>query len=181
MITFEVTNQDIKMIGSTPIGNQFVSGTINEYLCEFIFGEEWKPYAKTAVFEAISENGEVCCKRSRILNNDNQCVIPAQVLINKKYLRVGVYGTTANTSLPTIYSPNYLIRVGAIPHTFLTLEDQSVFEQVLQKYGETKEQLDNIEEQIQDIEYKCDNYQSKIVLSEEVPDGELNDYWFQKI
>lgn len=162
MITFNVEAQNISLVGSTPIGNQFVAGTIGEYTCEFIFGEEWNNYGKTAVFEAVSENGDVCCKRSRILNSNNQCVIPAQVLINKKFLRVGVYGTTANASLPTVYSPNYLIRAGAIPNTCLTLEDQSLVVQVLQEYGETKTKIDNIDNAIVDIDEAITEINEKV-------------------
>ena len=151
MITFQVTDQNIKLANATPIGDMLVSGTVGEYICEFLFNETWEGYTKTAVFLPLSYG---CCSDSCheigetysvLLDENNQCIIPSGALINEGKLKVGIYGTTASTSLPTIWSSNFLIRTGALPDNPATPPDPTIYEQILQKYAQIIEIVEHIE------------------------------------
>lgn len=153
MITFEVTNQSIKLIEATPIGDIFVSGTVDEYKCKFVFNEAWEGYTKTAIFMPIVNSCSLinCCTGQPqtydiILDENDECIIPYGALIDKQNLRVGVYGTTATTALPTVYSSLFMVRTGALPVNPVIAEDIGLYEQTLRKYAQIIEKVNHIEE-----------------------------------
>lgn len=115
MLTFQVNNQNIKLIEST----QLVSGTVGEYHCQFDFNEVWDGYTKSAIFVHVpNEPCDSCSEFDSykvVLNEDNQCVIPQKALSQSGWLQVGIYGIKDNLVLPTVYSTKIWIYEGAIP------------------------------------------------------------------
>lgn len=81
------------------------SGSVNVYTVHYTFSPDWDGLTRVAVFEAGEE------RRSVVLSEDNECVIPWEVLTKPDIeLMTGVYGTrgdeivlpTVRTSLGTI-------------------------------------------------------------------------------
>ncbi len=87
------------------------AGSRKVFVCEFIFGHDWDGFDRTAVFRA----GGV--KRSTLLDDDNRCEIPPEVLLSPSHnLEAGVCGTlNGEEILPTIWCSLGKVRNSAIP------------------------------------------------------------------
>lgn len=139
MLNFIVTDQNIEFSGITldKFGDLIVSGSANIYLCHFEFNDSWSDFTKTAVF--ITDNNDCDINSNNefiILDDDNNCYIPASIIKNQGKLRVGVYGVNGSQHMPTVYSKNFLVRMGAVPDGIIPPEQQTIYEQLLEKYNQ---------------------------------------------
>lgn len=95
-----------------PIQRELItSGSVNVHRVLFEFSEEWAGLTRTAIFRAGTES------RSVLLGDDNETVIPWEVLVKPHvHLSCGVYGTkNGDTVLPTIWADMGNIWHGAEP------------------------------------------------------------------
>ena len=108
------------------------SGSVNVYTVKFDFNSDWDGLAKTAVFQAADD------KVSVILDQDNECQIPWEVLQNpRRTLEVGVYGTRGtDLVLPTIWATIGTIKEGASPGDSTQPPTPSVYDQILAEIGD---------------------------------------------
>ena len=109
MFTFEVNKNEIKMAEYETL----TSGSVNAYLCQFTFSDDWEGLAKTITFRA----GDVSI--SVLLDSTNICSIPWEVLEKDAVqLYAGVRGTVTDTDteeeavIPTVYCLLGTIRKG---------------------------------------------------------------------
>lgn len=104
----EVKNQQIKILEALP----FVSNTENVYEVEYVFGEEWEGWQKTAVFEGCGASYQV------VLTASNKCNVPNAILAQSGYVRFGVLGTKAEGDItrryPTVWSEEKWVEVASI-------------------------------------------------------------------
>lgn len=83
-----------------------VEDSINTLLCKFEFrSPEWDLFTKTAVFIKDSSSNLDTIEEYEpihvILDESNQCIVPAEVLDDHGYFSVGVFGTNGSDILPT--------------------------------------------------------------------------------
>ena len=73
------------------------SGSVNVYTARFEFSPDWKGLTRTAVFIGSGRTVQV------LLDESGECTIPWEALtMPGRYLTAGVYGSAAETALPTI-------------------------------------------------------------------------------
>ena len=109
MFTFEVNKNEIKMTESETV----TSGSVNVYLCQFTFSEDWEGLAKTITFRAGNASISV------LLDGTNICSIPWEVLEHDAVqLYCGARGTVTDIDteeeavIPTVYCLLGTIRKG---------------------------------------------------------------------
>ena len=103
------------------------SGSVNVYLVQFEFNDDWDGLDKTAVFQSGDDKIPV------VLDGSNQCQIPWEVLENpRRSLEVGVYGTRdGSIVLPTIWAQLGTIKEGCSPGTNTQPPTPDVYSQIL--------------------------------------------------
>lgn len=118
------------------------SGSVNVHKAKFYFNECWDGFARTAVFKAGNKSISV------ILNSENVCMIPYEVLEKDKVdLYIGVYGTKGeDIVLPTIWAFATKIVLGVDIGEAPTPPTPDIWEQILDKIPEamTAEELREI-------------------------------------
>lgn len=85
-----------------------VAGEVKVHYAEFDFDDTWVDYTKTAVFK----RGELV--KEQLLDAD-KCEIPWEVLAKHGTLMVGVYGSTADKTRPTLWAREKFVNYGACP------------------------------------------------------------------
>lgn len=94
-----------------PPDKEFIRGTVGA-ICQVNFDEFWQDYAKTVVFKR--DNREPI---NIIVNSlSNQIEIPHEILDESGKFKVGVFGTTENEVLPTLWSDEIKILYGTDTH-----------------------------------------------------------------
>ncbi len=90
---------------------EITSGSVGVCTCQFVFSPDWDGLSRTAVFYAGA------MKKSAVLDSDNCCQIPWEVLeIPLRQLYAGVYGTRdGSIVLPTTWACLGEIQKGAVP------------------------------------------------------------------
>lgn len=109
------------MVTNSPV---IAAGGINEDVVQFSFSEHWDGFAKTAVFWQNIEDSY-----SVLIDDDNQCVVPAEVLSTEGKLCFGVFGVLEDcTRTSTILSYNIKkgVSEGQTPEA-----TQTIYEQIL--------------------------------------------------
>lgn len=141
MLKFIVTNQNITLEKSTPLGNPLVSNSAGEYKCFFDFDETWDGFIKTAIF--VTSGNELYNKHEiftePVLLENDICTIPQNSLKPDSILKVGVYGVKNEIQRPTIFTPWMLIRTGAVPDSNMPSPPSSIYLQIIKIMEETKE------------------------------------------
>ena len=102
MITFEVSGQVLSCIQKPAI----FSGDENLDKVQFVFDDTWEGYTKTAVFTA-DETYHV------VLNEDNICSIPNELLKNEGSFFIGVFGISGEV-VKTSQTYSYSVGKGAL-------------------------------------------------------------------
>lgn len=153
MITFDVNDQSITLVEAEGVADYLVSGTVNNYKCHFNFNEVWEGYTKTAVFMFDEENCSCSKKNTKIysviLDENNECYIPQAAVKDEGKIRIGVYGSNTESTLPTVYSVTFLVRLGAEPDDAEPPPDeQRLFEQLLRQYNRTIQFIETIEDKL---------------------------------
>ena len=130
MFTFEVDKNEIKMTEHETV----TSGSVNAYICQFTFSDDWKGLAKTITFRA----GDVSI--SVLLNSTNICSIPWEVLEKDAVqLYAGVRGTVIDTDteeeavIPTVYCLLGTIRKGTELGDNSRPPEPSIVDQIMNK------------------------------------------------
>lgn len=127
-INVKCIDQTLTLV-STPL---IASGGINEDVVNFAFCQKWDGFSKTAVFYRTPENVYYS-----LLDSDNVCVIPQEVLKEDGYLFFGVFGSNANGVTRTSEVLRYKIEKGAITENIKPSDPTpSIYEQLLAKYQE---------------------------------------------
>lgn len=111
------------------------SGSVNVYLVQFEFNDDWNGLDKTAVFQSGDD------KISVVLDESNQCQIPWEVLENpRRSLEAGVYGTKDGAVvLPTIWAKLGTIKEGCSPGTNTQPPTPDVYSQILDAANKAQE------------------------------------------
>ncbi len=106
------------------------SGGVNEDKLEINFCELWNGYAKICVF--YQNPNKIYYS---MMEEDNTCVIPHEVLKDDGVLFIGVFGCNTNNETRTSQIVKYVIEKGAISTTTEPPEPtQDIYEQLLSKY-----------------------------------------------
>lgn len=116
-------DQELEIVESDVIA----SGGVNEVTADFIFGDKWNGFVKTAVFYQDKDN-----IYHEILVND-MCYIPWEVLAKNGTLYIGVFGSldgvTRTSSLVKVK-----VKAGALtPDTFVREPSPDVYAQLLSR------------------------------------------------
>lgn len=112
---------------STPL---IASGGINEDVVNFAFCQKWDGFSKTAIFYRTPENVYYS-----LLDSDNVCVIPQEVLKEDGYVFFGVFGSNANGVTRTSEVIKYKVEKGAITENIKPSDPTpSIYETLLAKY-----------------------------------------------
>lgn len=131
-----VDKQGIKIVDHEAL----VSGSVNVYKAEFEFDETWNGYERTAVFRQESKNE--CVKKEVALSKD-ACIIPWEVLEKEGRLTVGVYGTKKGYNMPTVYTKEVPILIGAGPAEKTEEPTPGIVEQLIER---TTKQIGNLDD-----------------------------------
>ena len=75
--------------------NLIASGGVNDLTAVFSFSEEWDGYAKTAVFYA---NGDATNAKNMVLDSENSCKVPWEVMTESGTLHIGVFGVKGDVT-----------------------------------------------------------------------------------
>lgn len=132
-----------------------IAGTINALDCIFEFRtDEWSSTAKTAVFVAgqavtpvdVADNG-VCI----ILDDTNECAVPAGVIQDGNTFSVGVYGSKEDYRIVSNWL-YFKIKNGAYVSGSTPLAPApSVYEQLLEKINELSKNVSYTKEEIDEL------------------------------
>lgn len=127
-IILTVTDQEISF-SSSPV---VASGGVSEDEVVFNFDSAWDSYSvKTAVFYNDTDNVY------HVLVSSNKATIPHEVLADKGYLYIGVFGQYG-TSIKTSAIVKYKIENGAITTaTAVTNPSPTVYAQIISAYQQT--------------------------------------------
>ena len=115
----------------TWLNNQAIySGDINTDRIHFDFCSNWEGYIKTAIFYRSTD--EIY---QQLLDEDNSCIIPHEVLSQEGFICIGVYGVKDDRVL-TSQCLRYRVQHGAISDR-LSIEPPTltIYEQVISQYG----------------------------------------------
>ena len=130
-INVKCIDQTLALV-STPL---IASGGINEDVVNFTFCQKWDGFSKTAVFYRKPEDVYYS-----LIDSDNACIIPQEVLKEDGYLFFGVFGSNANGVIRTSEVLKYKIEKGAITENIKPSDPTpSIYEQLLTKYQEILE------------------------------------------
>lgn len=149
-----------------------VSHSVEEYKCKFYFDESWHEYSKTVVFSTWNEIGPQSIKTWEkwppvLLDMNNECYIPAGVMLNNGYIKIGVYGVTSTTRRPTVYSDAFKISLGA--YTSLEeLPEDGIYEQMLALTQEAKNIAEDVENRANNGEF--DGFSPVITVEKQTND-----------
>lgn len=109
------------------------SGDVNYDTVTFDFDIAWTGYTKTAIFYRSKDNVFY-----QLLDNDDRCTVPKEVLTSKGVIYVGVFGVKDDTVL-TSEVIRYRILEGAITEDLNTPNPTpDIFEQLISNYDEIK-------------------------------------------
>lgn len=130
------------------------SGDVNYDTVSFSFCERWDGFAKTAIF--YRDKSEVYYQ---ILDRDDKCTIPKEVLRERGTIYIGVFGNKED-QVVTSQVLTYRILDGAITED-LTPPDPTldIYEQLLSAYSDS---LNHIEQRFQDFNDLVDNHREDI-------------------
>lgn len=90
-IYISVNDQELEITDA----NLIASGGVNDLTAVFSFSEEWDGYAKTAVFYA---NGDATNARSMVLDSENSCKVPWEVMTESGTLHIGIFGVKGDVT-----------------------------------------------------------------------------------
>ena len=126
-------------VTNTPV---IASGGRNESTIEFTFCPKWNDYSvKTAIFYKNKNNVYYA-----VLDSNNTCVIPHEVLAEDGNIYFGVFGIYG-TSTRTSEVLSYKIVQGAITENIQPPSPTpSIYEQILENYQEMLEETERLEE-----------------------------------
>ena len=82
-----------------------VTDTVNQYLCQFEFSEDWDGLNKVVVFKNVSYN----ITKEVYLSTSNECYIPWEVLSNSGEIFLEVIGTEVRGEVVTVRIPSTLL------------------------------------------------------------------------
>ena len=82
-----------------------VTDTVNQYLCQFEFSEDWDDLNKVVVFKNVSYN----ISKEVYLSTSNECYIPWEVLSNSGDIFLEVIGTEVRGEVVTVRIPSTLL------------------------------------------------------------------------
>ena len=82
-----------------------VTDTVNQYLCQFEFSEDWDGLNKIVVFKNVSYN----IAKEVYLSTSNECYIPWEVLSNSGEIFLEVIGTEVRGEVVTVRIPSTLL------------------------------------------------------------------------
>ena len=82
-----------------------VTDTVNQYLCQFEFSEDWNDLNKVVVFKNVSYN----ITKEVYLSTSNECYIPWEVLSNSGDIFLEVIGTEVRGEVVTVRIPSTLL------------------------------------------------------------------------
>lgn len=112
---------------------ELTSNAVNLYTAEFTFDSTWDGFEKVAVFQ-FGNRAPV----EMYLAND-KCDVPHEVLIGKGQLKIGVYGTKGDVTMPTIWGEIINIDPGTpTDGSESTPPTPSVVQQILDAINEGK-------------------------------------------
>lgn len=121
-------------------------GDQNSVQLEVAFCGAWDGYAKTAVFYCGHDTSTVY---EMVLDTDNCCMIPAEVLASACDLYIGLRGVKGDGSVLTSEVLSYTVKPGA-PGGTETPEDPTptVYEQIMAQLEETNANYNAVSEQV---------------------------------
>ena len=104
ILKFRVRGQALTLIN--PNVNLIpVTDTVNQYLCQFEFSEDWDDLNKVVVFKNVSYN----ISKEVYLSTSNECYIPWEVLSNSGDIFLEVIGTEVRGEVVTVRIPSILL------------------------------------------------------------------------
>lgn len=134
------------------------SGDINTDRVSFNFSEHWNGYTKTAIFYKYEDQ-----VYSNLLDPDNSCIIPHEVLKEEGVITIGVYGVKDDKVL-TSEVIRYRLKRGAVSEKII-IEPPSlnVYQQVISQYGEIVIEVDRfLVQQTELIETYQENWDNTV-------------------
>lgn len=114
---------------------KLTSGDQNTADIHVDFSEDWDGFAKSAVFFTSNDTNTVY---EKVMTN-NKCIIPAEVMVKRGILYIGVRGVNASENeVKTTSLVKYIISEGAPSGTGIEIEPTAdVYHQLLTAYGKT--------------------------------------------
>lgn len=104
ILKFRVRGQALTLINSN-VNLTPVTDTVNQYLCQFEFNEDWDDLNKVVVFKNVSYN----ITKEVYLSTSNECYIPWEVLSNSGEIFLEVIGTEVRGEVVTVRVPSTLL------------------------------------------------------------------------
>ena len=104
ILKFRVRGQALTLINPN-VNLTPVTDTVNQYLCQFEFNEDWDDLNKVVVFKNVSYN----IAKEVYLNTTNECYIPWEVLSNSGEIFLEVIGTEVRGEVVTVRVPSTLL------------------------------------------------------------------------
>lgn len=118
----QATGQELIIVDKTLV----VSGTVGVYTAQFELSDEWTDYAITAVFKsAVNGTYEV------LLDSNNECTIPYEVIAQPDFLQIGIYGVNGADRYPAIYTERIYINTGTEQGEPPSEPTQDLYDQML--------------------------------------------------
>lgn len=122
------------------------TGEYNIHSCNFIFTEEYENLILIAIFSKGDE-------KYKVFIEDNNCIIPSELLQYKGYIKIGVYAyKTEEEDLILRYSPK--------PTTFYV--EEGSYKEADESEQPTPSEIEQIEQQIHNLETSINNFDDEI-------------------
>lgn len=134
-ISFRVVDQELHLIDMPTVS----SGNIQADKVAFTFSSEWDGRTKTAIFFVDEDEPYY-----QLLDDKDTCIIPAEVLVDKARVHIGVFGVKDETILTSTIL-RYRIDKGAIT-TATEGVTPELWDQILAKYNEIDQEIDELTE-----------------------------------
>lgn len=137
MFRVEVNGNQAGLVQREPI----TSGSVQAYLMEFSFSEEWSELDRVAVFKTTGDVIEVG------LDETNQCFIPWELMTDPDVkIQFGVYGSRgAEVVLPTIWVATDSILQGVVTGVEGSEPTETLTGQLIKKIDDLDSRVDAIE------------------------------------
>ncbi len=134
MIKISCTGANAELLSKEPI----TTGAQQVFRVVFEFDSSWEGLTKTAVFKNSEKTISV------LLDKENSCIIPHEVLTLSEMLYAGVYGVGSGTVvLPTVWCALGYIRKGTVKGDNATDPTPSIYNQLVESaQGAAKEAVE---------------------------------------
>lgn len=134
MIELQVKEREIETLNKVDL----IRGSKNYFKCKISFDEFWKDFEKTVVFKCGYSNSPFMVY---VKDMASEVIIPSEVLKESGIIKIGVFGISEDTTLPTLWSEDFDVLQGSDTSGEIPKPSENIYESILKELKSKQEKL----------------------------------------